>query len=121
MKWIKMFLSFLNKILERLKMDGFIPRDEETGKIITSILTQAYIIKTSDGTPVAIAIKKNGVWYSIPYDKKLAEELHLALGDQCTEITIDEWARINYDYENIINAMDEKFNIPVKKTSNKLG
>lgn len=87
---------------------GFIPRDEETKAIDTRRLTQAYVIKASDGTKVAIALKIDGKWYSIAYDAVLDSELSAALKECYSEILIEDWARLISEYGHIIDGIDEK-------------
>lgn len=109
MMWWK---NLFNKIIERFCKSmadfSFIPRDENTKKIDTGRLTQAYVLKTSDGTKVAIAVKIDGNWYTYPYDASLENELSAALGDAYSEVLIDEWTRLISEYGKIIEIMDEK-------------
>lgn len=119
MVWLK---TLFKKILERFGGNmtdlSFIPRNDVTKKIDITRLTQAYVLRTSDGTKVAIAVKIEGKWYTYPYDAALDNELSAALGEAYEVVTIDEWARLINEYEPVIRFMDEKVKQAMPKTSN---
>lgn len=124
MMWWRNLFNRIFKWIGRDMSDlSFIPRDEATKKIDLTRLTQAYVLKTSDGTKIAIAVKIDGTWYTYPYNAALDKELSAVLGDAYSEIFLDEWARLISEYGPAIEFMDEKVKqaTPKKSKSNTLG
>lgn len=56
MKWFSRILKLIRKILS-MSDHSFIPRDKVTQLIDIRQVVAGYVIKTSDGTKIAIAIK----------------------------------------------------------------
>lgn len=117
--WRNLFNRIIRKIGKRMSDSSFIPRKEDTKKIDTTRLTQAYVLKTSDGTKVAIALKIDEKWVTIPYDPALDNELAMTMGVVYFEVLIDEWARILHEYSKIIDLMEEKVKHAAPKNSKK--
>ena len=121
--WKNLFNRIMRKIGKCMSDLSFIPRREDTKKIDTTRLTHAYVLETSDGIKVAIALKIDGVWVTIPYDPALDKELSIAMYVVYSIVLIDDWARILHEYSNIIDLMDEKVKqaAPKKSKNNTLG
>lgn len=117
MWWRNLFNKIIGRFRKSMSDLSFIPRDEKTKRIDTGRLTQAYVLKTSDGTKVAIAVKIDGVWYTYAYNASLDNELSTALGDAYSEVLIDEWARLIAEYGEIVEIMDEKVKQAAPKKS----
>jgi len=118
-RWKNLFNRIIRKIGKCMSDLSFIPRKEDTKKIDTTRLTHAYVLKTSDGTKVAIAVKIDGAWLTIPYDRALDDELSLTMDVVYSVVLIDDWARILHEYSNIIDLVDEKVKQAILKSSNK--
>jgi len=118
-RWKNLFNRIIRKIGKCMSDLSFIPRKEDTKKIDTTRLTHAYVLKTSDGTKVAIAVKIDGAWLTIPYDRALDDELSLTMDLVYSVVLIDDWARILHEYSNIIDLVDEKVKQAILKSSNK--
>lgn len=121
--WKNLFNRIMRKIGKCMSDLSFIPRREDTKKFDTTRLTHAYVLKTSDGTKIAIALKIDGKWVTIPYDPVLDEELSMTKDVDYSVVLIDDWARILHEYSNIIDLMDEKVKqaAPQKSRNNTLG
>lgn len=120
MAWWKNFFNRIIKgIGKRMSDLSFIPRDETTKKIDTTRLTHADVLKTSDGTKVAIALKIDGAWVTIPYDRELDNELSMTAEVVYSVVLVDEWARLISEYGPGIYFMDEKVKQATPKSSNK--
>ncbi|PKV47887.1 hypothetical protein CLU92_5360 [Janthinobacterium sp. 61] len=118
MKWFSRILKLIRKILS-MSDHSFIPRDKVTQLIDIRQVVAGYVIKTSDGTKIAIAIKINNIWYSIAFDASLDAELSKALGYSYSEVYIDEWAQLIFEYGTILELLDKKVMESKPKVGNK--
>lgn len=115
--WKNLFNRIMRKIGKYMSDLSFIPRKEDTKKIDTTRLTHAYVLKTSDGTKVAIALKIDGAWVTIPYNPALDKELDMTMDLDYSVVPIDEWARLISEYGPVIDFMDEKVKQAAPKNS----